>query len=87
MLLITHIIIASLSLFVTGYTFLSPSQGKLHLSYSLVALTFITGTFLVIENPSHLTQTCLTGITYLVVVTVGLIADHRKLAAAQTETH
>jgi hypothetical protein len=86
MLLVYHICIASLSLFATGYTFLFPSKIKLQISYTLVALTFITGTFLVIENPAHLTQTCLTGITYLAVVTIGLIADHRKLATVKTKT-
>jgi len=80
MILLTHIIIATASLIVTGITFFYPSKLKLNLAYSTVALTLLTGFYLVLSKPAHMTQTCLEGLVYLGVVTYGIVAARNKLA-------
>jgi hypothetical protein len=80
MILPLHILIALSSIIYTAYVFFAPSRSKLHLSYALVALTLITGTYLVILNPSHLTQACTTGLIYLGIVLTGLISAHQRLS-------
>lgn len=82
MLLVVHIIIASLSIIYSALAFFFPSRSKLHITYALVAFTFISGTFLVIETPEHMTQTCITGIIYSFVVLSGIIAARHRLAKA-----
>lgn len=83
-LIILHILIAFSSLVFTGYMFLQPSAKKLHISYSLVGLTVLTGTILVITMPSHMVSACFAGLTYLGLVSVGIVSTRHKLA---TLTH
>jgi hypothetical protein len=80
MVIAVHVLIAILSVIFTGYTFLSPSQTKLRVSYSLVALTVASGTYLVITMPAHLVQSCVTGLVFIGVSLTGIAASKRKLA-------
>jgi hypothetical protein len=79
-MLLVHIIIALLSLVISGFTFLQPSKTKLNLSYFVVALTLVTGSYLVIFGHANLVKTCITGIIYLGFVTAGLVQAHKKIA-------
>ena len=80
MALFLHIIIAFSSLAFTTYMMFRPSEHKLYASYGLVAATLITGTMLVMANPSHMVQACTSGLIYVGAVTVGILATRRKLA-------
>lgn len=80
MLLVSHIIIALTSLIYTGRTFLKPSRIGLKVSYTLVAATLVSGTYLVLSTHAPLTSACLTGLIYLGVISTGLAAAHLKLS-------
>jgi hypothetical protein len=81
MVLVFHIIIALMSLVYATYVYFKPSNTKLRVSYIAIALTLISGTFLVFKNPSHMMETCLMGLFYTGVMTVGVVAAKRKLLA------
>jgi hypothetical protein len=78
-ILIFHILVALSSLVYTGYVFIAPSKSKLHVAYALVALTVISGSYLIAAQPAHMTQTCTEGLIYLAVVAFGIIAARNKL--------
>lgn len=80
MVLILHIIIALSSIVYTGYVLLKPTKRKINFSYSLVAATITTGTYLVILMPSHMVSACMSGLIYLAFVSVGLIFANKRLA-------
>ena len=80
MVLSLHILIALSSVFYTAYVFFYPSQSKLRGSYLLLALTIVTGTYLVIAKPSNLTQICVTGLVYIGVMLAGILVVRRKLS-------
>jgi hypothetical protein len=79
MLLIIHITIALSSLIATGLAFFVPTNGKLRASYSLVGLTVASGTVLIVARPTHLVQSCTTGLLYLGLVFTGIILARQKL--------
>jgi hypothetical protein len=80
MILVAHIIIALASLVYTGVLLISPSQAKLNVAYTLVAATIGSGSYLVLSKSTHLTQTCITGLVYLAIVSVGIVIARNKLA-------
>jgi len=84
MLILIHVLIALSSVGLTTYAFFAPSKTKLHASYALVGATLASGTVLVASNPVHITQACTTGLFYVGVMTVSLVAVHHKLAQQKT---
>ncbi len=80
MLLLSHIIIALLTLVIVSLAYCKPSAKILQLNYLSAGLTLATGTVLTILNPSHLVQSCLTGIAYFSVVSLVAWLARRKLA-------
>jgi hypothetical protein len=80
MALLLHILIALSSIAFTTYVFFSPSKPKLNASYALVAATIASGTYLVFANPAHMLQSCVSGLIYLGIVTVGIVSARAKLA-------
>lgn len=82
MILILHIGVALLSMAWAGYTFISPSQIKLFVSYGLMAATLGTGIYLVIGSPSHMVQACLMGVGYLAITASATLVARRKLKLA-----
>lgn len=80
MILPIHIVIALASVIYTAFVYFAPSKAKLRVSYSLVALTVATGTWLVVANPAHMVQSCITGLVYLGVVFFGIALARNKLA-------
>jgi hypothetical protein len=83
MLLVTHIIIALSSIVFSSALFIAPSRKKLYTSYGLVGLTIATGTDLVITTHARLVPSCITGLIYLGIVSIGIVAAHFKLATAK----
>jgi len=83
MLLLTHIFIALISIVFTAITFITPSALKIRVSSWLVGLTLATGTVLVISTKSALMQACMTGLVYLGINLLGIIAAMRKLATIE----
>jgi len=83
MILPLHITIALLSIVYTAYVFFLPTKNKLRVSYTLVALTVATGTWLVVTNPAHMVQSCITGLLYLGVVFSAIALAQHKLAKTQ----
>ncbi len=82
MLLITHILIALTSVVFSTYMIFVPSLIKLRVSYGMIAATIGTGTYLVIATHSPVLQSCLTGLIYISVVSVGVALTHYRLAHA-----
>ena len=83
MLLVIHVGVALASLVYTGYVYFSPSKAKLYGAYGLVAATLASGTALVVAVHAPLLSVCMTGLLYLGIVSVGIIAAHRKLSKEQ----
>lgn len=81
MLLLTHIIIALGSLAATTFAYFSPSTVALRISYALIASTLLSGTYLAVTSPAHMLQVCVSGLTYVAVATVGIVAARRKFIA------
>jgi hypothetical protein len=86
MVLLLHIAIALLSIIYTAYVYFAPSRGKLRGSYALAALTVATGTWLIIANPAHMVQSCITGLLYLGVIFYGIHLASNKLAVQRQES-
>ncbi len=82
MILLLHIIIASASIGYTAFVYLYPSKSRLRTSYVLVATTVASGFYLVFRVPAHMTQTCITGLVYLAVVSYGIVSARNKFARA-----
>jgi hypothetical protein len=79
-MLALHIAIAVSSMAFTTFLYFSPSKIKVRVSYSLVTLTLITGTYLVVSTGAPLLKACVTGLVYLGAVSAGIILAQRKLA-------
>ena len=80
MILITHIAVALSSLISSGIVFFYPSALKLRIAYILVALTLVSGFYLVLSKPAHMTQTCIEGLAYLAVVSYAIVSARHRLA-------
>lgn len=79
-----HIIVALSSLVYTAYLFFNPSKKGLNISYAMVAFTFVSGFYLILTKPAHMTQTCIEGLAYLTVEFFGLLAARKKLILTKT---
>jgi hypothetical protein len=79
MVILIHVIIALTSIVIASLTFFRPSFRKLAVSYGFVVATIASGTYLLITSPSHILQSCLSGLTYLTVVSLVTIASHIRL--------
>lgn len=84
MIILTHVIIALLSIVCTSVGFVRPTQNNLHASYVLAALTFATGTYMVLSESVGILHACLSGVAYLSVVMAGIVLTRRKLAFMQS---
>lgn len=85
MILLVHLIIVFASLGFSTFTFFSPSLTKLYGNYILIAGVVVSGVWLTILNPSHLPQSCFSGLLYLGIVLAALTATKRKLAHEVSE--
>jgi hypothetical protein len=80
MLLITHILIAILGVLATTVLVVSPSKVKVRISYGFATGTLLTGTILTISNPTHLAQSCITGILYFSAIGILIAISQCTLA-------
>lgn len=85
MILLFHIFVAISSLVLSGITYLRPTKSKLHISYGLVVVTFITGFYMVFSKPVHILNTCITGLVYLGIVSMAIFSAQRKLRLSANE--
>jgi hypothetical protein len=85
MITIIHVIIAVLGIIWTTYGYMRPTSKNLRASYALVGLTFASGFYLVWHEPAQMIRACTTGLVYLGVVSLGILATRRKLAVLQGE--
>jgi hypothetical protein len=76
MILVLHIAIALASIIATTRAFFRPSKAQFYSSYGLIGATLASGTYLVVSTHSPMIQSCVTGLTYLLVVSVGIFAAH-----------
>jgi hypothetical protein len=83
MILITHIALALASVAYATFVLLSPTRARLRISYTLVASTLISGTYLVISTHAPMLQSCMSGLLYTGFVSLGLAVGHRKLVASE----
>lgn len=79
MVILIHVIIALTSIVIASLIFFSPSIKKLIVSYGFIIGTVASGTYLLVTSPSHILQSCMTGLAYLTIVTVVTIATHVRL--------
>ena len=82
MIILIHVIIALISIIIASFTFFKPTMKKLIVSYGFIFATIATGTYLLVTIPSHILQSCLTGIVYLTVISVATVAAHVRLRQA-----
>jgi hypothetical protein len=80
MLVLVHVIIACSSMIASTWALISPSKGKLNATYGLVALTLLSGGYLVWSRHAPMLQTCLAGLSYLGFTAVGIIVGRYRLA-------
>lgn len=86
MILLTHIFIALLSIIVATAALVAPSKNIITGAYALVAGTLISGTYLVASTSGHLLQACVSGLLYITVVSVLIIAAQKKLSAIKIKS-
>ena len=84
MILLAHITVALFSLGYTSYLFFKPTKLRIKISYSLVALTIASGTYLIVSTKSHMIEACTMGLLYLAVTLAGILASQRKLVKEKT---
>ncbi len=80
MIVVLHVLIALSSIIFTTYAYLRPSAPKLNIGYGLVGLTLATGIYLVWSAPAHMLQACTSGLVYLGLVSIAIVATRSKLA-------
>lgn len=80
MIMTMHIIIALLSLATATYLVWRPRAQLIRAQYALITLTLATGGWLMIQGADVL-HVCVSGLVYVVCVTVLVIVAKRRLAA------
>lgn len=82
-MVILHIIIALASIAIATANVFSPTKSKLIGSYSLIAATLLSGTLLVVIEPSRMLHVCVAGLAYVAASSILTIAANVRLAKAQ----
>lgn len=86
MIVLLHVIIALTSIALTTLAYFVPSLLKLRVAYGLVVMTLASGFYLVWSEPAHMLQSCMMGLAYIGVVSVGVLAARRRLVAIEKNT-
>lgn len=81
MILLLHILVALSSLGLATAAVIAPSKFKLVTTYWLTGATIATGTYVAIAYHAQMLQTCETGLIYLGLVGVALVAANARLRA------
>ena len=85
MIIALHVIVALLSMAWTTFGYIRPTRKNLYTSYALVGLTFASGFYMVWSEPAQMLRACMSGITYLAIVSAGIVLTHKKLVRLQNE--
>ena len=80
-MVLLHVLIALVSMAYTTYLFFAPTRSRFRVAYVLIALTIISGTYLAVNVPAHIAQTCITGLTYIALVSIGIVAARYRFRA------
>ena len=83
MTIILHVFTALASIAVASYGYMRPSKTVLGTAYGLVGATFATGFYLVWSAPAHMLEACFSGLVYLSIVTLAILAARHRLVAAE----
>jgi hypothetical protein len=86
MIIVLHILIALSSMAQASYVYFKPSSKQLRLSYLFVALTMLSGFYLVVTRPGSIAQACTVGLVYLLVVSFGIAGATHKLSAQRVRS-
>ena len=84
MLILAHVLVALCSIVLSTLGAFKPSRRLLAVSYSLIALTLASGTYLVISLHTPMLRACATGLTYLAAALSGVVIAHYRLAASRS---
>ena len=79
MALILHIIAGLGSLGAATYLYFAPSKLRFYTTYALTGLMLASGFYLVATTNASLVRACVTGLFFLGVVSVLVIAAHKKV--------
>ena len=79
-LLIFHITVALSGVALSSYSFFRPDLLKIRLTYILVGMTLISGSWLVVVTHAPILSGCLSGLAYVGIALVGLVPARHKLA-------
>ena len=77
--IIIHVVVALASIVAATFAVVRPSKQLLALNYGLVALTVVTGSFLLLRFPAHLAPACEAGLAYLVVAASLIVIANIRL--------
>ena len=83
MVIAVHVFLAISSIVSASVAFVAPSRAKLRSSYSLIAATLLSGTYLAIAQGTHMLASCMMGLAYVGFVTTAIVAAQHKLAAVK----
>ena len=83
-ILVLHILVALTGLVYSVYLFFRPTKTGVKIVYGLLALTIISGSYLIYTKPAHITQTCIEGLVYIGVMLAGIFVARHKLAKQST---
>ena len=83
MSILLHVVIALASIAVASYGYVRPSKLVLRTAYSLVGMTLASGLYVVWNAPAHMVQACISGLVYIGVISIAIVAIKAKLTAVQ----
>lgn len=83
MTVILHVIIALASIGLASYAYVRPSVSTLRASYVFVGMTFASGFYLVWSSPAHMIQACMSGLVYLGIISVAIVAARHRLVTVK----
>lgn len=80
MVLIIHIIVALASLLSSTISFIKPSKTKINVTYGLVGMTIVSGTYLVVSTHAPILPSCEAGLIYVGIALSGVLLARHRLA-------
>ena len=85
MILITHMVLAFMSIIFASFACISPSVKKLRLTYFTTVAMFVSGAYLTIQNMSHLLESCAIGLIVLSVIVAQVSVAQKQLHQSENK--
>lgn len=85
-MIVLHIVVAFASIVFTSLAYFALSRRALLSAYITAGATLASGIALVVINPSTMLHVCLAGITYLAVVSLGIMFARSRIQRLAGET-